>query len=137
MNRIVALILSLALASAGCTAARTRGQRVSVQPSASSGFDPALMASYVRQLPLGSRVRVNLADGKVIHGTLMKVDDPIFVQRRTRIPEPPLEIAMRDIRALELERNGGTGRAIATGVAAGAGAGLGILLLLALIFAND
>ena len=96
------------------------------------------MAEYVRQLPLGSRVRVSLADGRVIHGTLMKADaDPIVVQRRTRIPEAPLHIAIKDVQALELEsKTGGPGRAIAMGAAAGVASALGVLLILAAIFAG-
>jgi hypothetical protein len=96
------------------------------------------MASYVRQLPLGSRVRVSLSDGTVIHGTLIKADaDPIVVQRRTRIPEAPLQIPLKSVSALELEKGGGgAGRAIAIGAAAGAGAALGVLLVLAAIFSD-
>lgn len=105
---------------------------------ASADSDVAVMASYVRQLPVGSRVRVSLSDGTVIHGTLIKADsDPIAVQRRTRIPEAPLQIPLKEVRAVEPEKGGGgTGRAIAIGAAAGAGAALGVLLVLAAIFAD-
>lgn len=139
MRRIITFLLILATASAGCTAARAQGPRVPTQPAAAHATDPALMAAYVRELPLGSRVRVSLADGRVIHGTLMKADaDPIVVQKRTRIPEAPLQIAIKDVQAVELEsKTGGPGRVIATGVAAGAGAALGVLLILAAIFAAD
>lgn len=139
MQRIIAFVLILATASAGCTAARAQGPRVLTQPGAAHAPDPALMAAYVRELPLGSRVRVSLADGRVIHGTLMKADaDPIVVQKRTRIPEAPLQIAIKDVQAVELEsKTGGPGRVIAMGVAAGAGAALGVLLILAAIFAAD
>ncbi len=97
------------------------------------------MASYIRHLPVGSRVRVSLADGRVIKGTLMKADtDPIVIQKRTRIPEAPLAIAIDEVQAMELEgKNGGPGKAIAMGAAAGAGAALGVLLILAAIFAGD
>ena len=105
---------------------------------ASADSDPALMGSYIRQLPIGSRVRVSLSDGTVIHGTLIKADaDPIAVQRRARIPEAPLHIPLQQVRAVELEKGGGgTGRAIAIGAAAGAGAALGVLMVLAAIFAD-
>jgi hypothetical protein len=137
-KQAIALMLSVALMTAGCAAARAQGPRVSSQPSSSTAADPDLMAHYVRQLPPGSRVRVALADGTVIHGTLMKADaDPIMVQRRTRIPERPLAIAIKEVRALELEKNGGAGRAVAIGAAAGAGAALGVLMILAAIFAGD
>jgi hypothetical protein len=139
MKRFLTVILSLSVASAGCTAALAQGPRVPMQAPPQDVADINLMTSYVRQLPLGSRVRVALADGTVIHGTLMKTDDdPIVVQRRTRIPETPLQIPIRDLRAVELEKNGnGVGRAVAVGAATGAGAALGLLLVLAAIFAGD
>lgn len=140
MRRTVALVLSMTLATAGC-AARAQGPRVSTPPTGQAPIhttDPDLMASYVRQLAPGSRVRVTLADGRVVHGTLMKADaDPIVVQRRTRIPEPPLQIPIRDLQAVELEsKNGSPARAIAVGAAAGAASALGVLLILAAIFAD-
>jgi hypothetical protein len=96
------------------------------------------MADYVRQLPIGARVKVTLGDGSVLHGILMKRDvDPIVVQRRTRIPEPPVEIAIRDIRALELETGGNNvARTVAISAAAAAGATLGFLFILAAIFSD-
>jgi hypothetical protein len=135
MTRFVAIILCLATAAAGCGAARTQ---VATPGGSASAADVTLMASYVSQLPTGSRVRVSLADGRVIRGTLMKGDaDPIVVQRRTRIPEPPLSIPVRDVRALELDaKNGGAGRAIALGAAAGAASALGVMMLLVAIFAD-
>ena len=140
MKRFVILLLIAAMTSAGCTAARAQGTRVPTQPAAGSyAPDPALMADYVRQLPLGSRVRVSLADGRVIHGTLMRADvDPIVVQKRTRVPEAPLQIPIKDVQALELEsKSGGPGRTIAMGAAAGVASALGVLLILAAIFAAD
>jgi hypothetical protein len=95
------------------------------------------MAEYVRQLPVGSRIKVTRKNGDVLHGTLMKRDaDPIVVQRRTRLPEAPLTIPVADIVLLELQSDGSVGRTIGIGVAAGAGAALGVLLLLAAIFAD-
>jgi hypothetical protein len=136
-QRLVALVLSLAVASAGCASTRYPNVAVTASPLDPSTSDP-VMASYVRQLPVGSRVRVTLADGHVIHGTLMKSDgDPLVVQRRTRIPEAPLQIRIGSVRAVELEKqNGGPGRAIAIGAATGAGAALGVLLVLAAVFSD-
>jgi hypothetical protein len=135
MKRTLALILSVALASAGCTAARAQGPRVPTRPDTRQP-DTTVMASYISQLPLGARVRVSLADGTTVRGILMKADaDPIVVQKRTRIPEPPLEIPIRDVVALEA-KIGNTGRAIAMGAAAGAAAALGVLMILAAIFAD-
>ena len=139
-QRLTAFVLAVAVAVAsttGCASARPR-DTVVTSPVEPSGTDSVLMASYVRQLPVGSRVRVTLADGKVVHGTLMKADgDPLVVQRRTRIPETPLQIQIRNVRAVELEKSsGGPGRAIAIGAAAGAGTALGVLLILAAIFSD-
>ncbi len=138
MKRLVAVMLCLAMTTTGCAAARAQ---VSAQPTnlAQAAVDPALMAAYISQLPLGARVRVSLADGRVIRGTLMRAHtDPIVVQRRTRIPEPPVQIPIRDVQALELEtkNGGGTARAIALGAAAGAASTLGMLMLLVAIFAD-
>src|SRR5687768_2491402 len=126
-QRFIALVVSLAVASTGCASVRGQSSAVGTNPVETSKTDPTLMSSYVRQLPIGSRVRVTLADGSVIRGTLMKADaDPFVVQKRTRIPESPVEIPIRTVRAVELEKNGGAGRAIAIGAAAGAGAALGV-----------
>jgi hypothetical protein len=97
-----------------------------------------LMADYIRQLPVGSRVKVTRRDGKSIRATLMKHDtDPIVVQRRTRLPEPPVEIAVGDIVAMELDTpNGSMGRNIAVGAAAATGMTLGILILIAAVVAD-
>ena len=138
MRRIIALVLILATGSAGCATARVQGSRITTLPAATT-IDTDLMASYVRQLPLGSRVRVSLANGTVIRGTLMKADaDPIVVQKRTRIPEAPLHIAIKDVQAVEIEsKTGNPARNIAVGAAAGAAAALGVLRDLAAIFAGD
>ena len=138
MKRTMAFALSLTLATAGCTAARAQGPRVPTAPVERS-TNQSVMASYIRELPLGSRVRVSLADGSTLRGTLMRADgDPIVVQKRTRIPEAPLEIPLRDVLVLELEgKNGGTARAVAMGAAAGAASAVGVLMILAALFAGD
>ena len=138
MKRFLALLLSVLLAAPGCATTLARQSRVDGTRTNPPASDPALMADYIRQLPVGSRVRVTMANGKVIRATLMKRDaDPIVVQRRTRIPEPPFEIPVPDILAVELDTpNGGVGRNIAVGAAAAAGVTLGVLLLLAAIFSD-
>lgn len=137
-RKFLAVVVSLGVAASTTGCATSSAQRSRGVVLASADSDAALMASYVRQLPLGSRVRVSLSDGTVIHGTLIKADgDPIAVQRRTRMPEAPLQIPVKDVRAVELEKGGGgTGRAIAIGAAAGAGAALGVLMVLAAIFSD-
>jgi hypothetical protein len=139
MRKSLVLVLCAAIATSGCAAAaRTHQPGRAPAPPPTSGFDPAVMADYIRQLPVGSHVRVTLAGGSVIHATLMRRDtDPIVVQRRTRIPEPPIELAVRDIRALEIETGtSNPGRVVAITAAAAAGATLGVLLVLAAIFSD-
>jgi hypothetical protein len=138
MKRMLALLLCAMLGAPACASMRATEARLPQTADSVAAPDMALMASYVRQLHVGTRVRVRLADGQIVRGTLMKVDgDPIVVQRRTRIPEPPMQLAIKDLRGVEIEQaNGGPGRAIAIGAAAGAGAALGVILLLAAIFSD-
>lgn len=138
-RKLLALIVSLSLGwtTTGCAAATAQQPRGVVLASRDS--DIALIGSYVRQLPLGSRVRVSLSDGTVIRGTLIKADgDPIAVQRHTRLPETPLQIPLNSVISVELEKRGrgGTARAVAIGVATGVGALLGVMLILAAIFSD-
>ena len=131
---IVATLLSVSLGASGCASSRGYAQGAAA-PATRPAAD--VMTAYVRQLPVGARVRVTLADGRTLHGTLMNTGDPLVLQKRTRIPESPLEIALGSVRAVELEsKNGGTGRAIALGAAAGAASALGVLMVLAAIFAD-
>ena len=138
MKRAMALVLAVTIASPACATVGSRASRSFAAPQTTSGRpDPALMAGYINQLPIGARVKVDLASGDEIRGTLMKRDgDPIVVQRRTRVPEPPMEIRLRDIVAMELEAQGDSGRTVAIAIAAGAGSALGVLLLLAAIFSD-
>ena len=137
-QRLIAIVVNLAVASSGCASVRAQSSHIVTGPAPNLPTETSLMASYVRQLPVGSRVRVTLADGSVIRGTLMQAAvDPLVVQKRTRIPESPLQIQLSRVRSVELEKNGGSlGRAIAIGAAAGAGAALGVLMILAAIYSD-
>ena|SRR5690349_18162399 len=139
MKRLLVLVLCGSLSGSGCAS-----MSASPAPFAPSQrvvrdrVNPVVMADYVRQLPVGSKVRLNLANGERVHGILMKRDgDPIVVQRRTRLPETPMEISIEDILALEIE-NGGSNpaRTVAIGAAVAVGATLGVLMLLAAIFSD-
>ena len=138
-RQTIALTVCAALVS-GC--ASTGGPRVpsgaQSQPAVSlPARDPAVMAEYVQKLQPGTRVRVDLASGKTVKGTLMKATDrSIVVQTRTRLPEPPLELALNDILAVTPESSNGVGRAIGVGAAAGAAACLGVLLVLIAVFSD-
>ena len=138
MKRLLAVMLCTSIVSTGCAARMSAGIGVPDKDTQTERVDAAVMADYIKQLPVGSRVRVVQAGGKVVRGILMKnAGDPLIVQRRTRIPEAPIELALRDIVAVELETsNGSPGRTIAISAAAAAGATLGVLVLLAAIFSD-
>lgn len=140
MTRLLSLLLSVLIAAPGCASAIAHQSRSQpgVPRIAAPGVDPMLMADYIRQLPVGSRVKVTRRDGKSIRATLMKHDtDPIVVQRRTRLPEPPIEIAVGDIVSIEPDtQNGSMARNIAVGAAAATGVTLGILILIAAVVSD-
>jgi hypothetical protein len=134
MKRVLALVLSVALAGGGCATARG-SQVVAAEPrSDQRGSDSTLMADYVQRLPAGSRVRAVLADGQTLHGTLMRATDTTLVlQPRTRVPEPPIQLAIEKVASVELEPASSTGKAIAVGIVSGAAGTLAVFLVLALI----
>ncbi len=74
MPRPIAAILCFSLVCSGCASA-SGGRLTSAASVTSPRADPALLASYVKQLPIGSRVRVGVTGGTRINGTLMKADD--------------------------------------------------------------
>ena len=140
MRTSLSLLLAVTLAVPGC--ATTRASRIPTTTSTpmqqQSNADPKVMADYVRQLKVGSRVRLARTNGDEIRGILMKNDgDPLVVQRRTRIPEAPLEVPLREVLAVELEtKNGNPARTVAIGAVAAVSATLGVLLILAAIFSD-
>lgn len=134
MRRILAAIICASLLVSGC--ATTGAPRVQAP---ATPVDPALLASYVKQLPIGARVRVDFTNGRTMKGTLMKTTDTsIVIQRRTRIPEPPDDLSLATIAAVQIETNtGGPARAAWIGAAAGAGGALAVFLVLAAIFSGN
>ena len=71
---------------------------------------------------------------RMIKGT----DQSIFVQPKTRIAEPVVEIPMTDVLQVTPERHGGNsvGRAIGAGAAAGAAATLAIFLIMFAVYGD-
>src|SRR5688572_11899173 len=139
MKSALALLLTIALALPGCATARLTDPRFPAVSDQRRPVDPQVMADYVRQLRIGSRVRLTRTNGEEIRGTLMKNDgDPLFVQRQARIPEAPVEVPLRDVLAVELDipAKSHSGRNIAIGAAAAASATLGVLLILAMVFSD-
>lgn len=140
-KRLMALIVAASMATGCATSGRTRfamGQRVASADAPRQPMDRALLSEYVQKLPLGSRVRVDKVDGRAVRGTLIKAgDQALVVQPRTRVPEPPIEVAFADIVAVTPEgRNGGVGTAVGVGLLAGLGGTLLAFLILAAIY-ND
>jgi hypothetical protein len=145
IRQLIALALAAAVASSGCASAGggARHQSAGARYQTTSGQAKTsrtamLLSEYVSQLPIGSKVRVDLFDGHRLHGTLMKADQSgIVVRPRARIPEPPLEIPIDRIIAVDLERESGNiGKSIAIGVAAGVGGVMAVFAILAAIYSD-
>ena len=140
MRACLSLLLTVILALPGCATTRARIPATpgSAPLAQQARADPTVMADYVRQLKVGSRVRLARTNGEEIRGILMKNDgDPLVVQRRARIPETPIEIPLREVLSVELEtKTGNPARTIAIGAAAAVSATLGVLLILAAIFSD-
>jgi hypothetical protein len=127
MKRFLALIVSIAVSASGC-ATTTAGQAARLP---APGDGTTTMAEYAQRIPVGSRVRVEVADGRKVRGTLMKADaGSVVVSPATRVPEAPLEVPMGDVRRIELDQSMNVGKAIAIGAATGVAATFGILFLL-------
>jgi hypothetical protein len=140
MRSAVVLLLCATLAAPGCAATRTMRVQTTGQQTVTTNRSQTVLTEYAQQIPVGARVRVTATGHRTIRGTLVKkTDHAIFVQLRTRIAEPPVEIPIGELIAMDEERpseGGGVGKAIAAGAAAGAGAALGTLLILFAIFSD-
>lgn len=134
----IALVLCVAIAATGCAASGARG--VTVAPGAHrQTANRAVLAEYVLRLPVGSAIRVQRVGGDSIRGTLMKAtDQDLVIQPRTRVPEPPVEIALADVVAVTPDSNGGhnLAKAIGIGAAAGAGAALAVFFIIVALYAD-
>jgi hypothetical protein len=130
IKRGVGVILCATLAVSGC--ATTRVVQVSPAPSGDRLADRAVMTEYVQKLPTGATIKIERAHRRTMRGVLMKATDhAIFVQPRTRLPEPAIEIPLDDVLSVTLETSHGNsiGRSIAAGAAAGAGVVLTMILI--------
>jgi hypothetical protein len=95
------------------------------------------LRSLAGGIPLGSRIKLQVREGRRMTATLMQVtDEAIVVQRVTRVPEAPVTVRFDELLALQREDKGGftVGKAVGIGLAAGAGA---ILTLFAIMFSLD
>jgi hypothetical protein len=132
LQRTIAAMLCATLAAAGCaTTGTTPTAPAYVGPP--SNATRSVLVEYTQKLPPGTLVRVARSPGHSIRGTLMKAtDQSLFLQPKTRIPEPTIEIPFDDVVAVTPEpKNGNSvGRAIGAGAAAGAAAALSIILII-------
>jgi hypothetical protein len=133
----IAIVLCTAVATAGCAATGARG--VAVAPGTDrQSTNPDVLAEYVQRLPAGSAIRIHRVSGGTLRGTLMKATEQMMVvQPRTRVPEPPVEIAYKDVVSVTPEQQGNNiGKVIGIGIAVGAGAWLGVMLILAALYGD-
>ena len=118
--RSIALALVVAILAFGATGA-------SAQQSEATAWRQVAEA-----IPLGSRVKVQMTNGKRLNGTLMRVDgNAVMIKRNTRNPEPAVVVPFDQVSALEREQKGdgmNFGKAIAISVATGAGLVLSMIL---------
>lgn len=130
-HRTTAVMLCVTLAAAGCaTTGTTRTAPAYVGPQ--SNATRSVLVEYVQKLPPGTLVRVGRSQGS-IRGTLMKAtDQSLFLQPKTRIPEPTIEIPFDEVVGVTPEQKNGNsvGRAIGAGAVAGAAAALSIILII-------
>lgn len=125
------------LAAPGC--ATTRATRVQAPGHSTAAADQSLLSEYVQKLTPGSAVRVDRTAGGSVRGTLIKATDrSVVVQPRTRLPEPPVEVALSDVLSVtpESPRGPNIAKAIAAGAAAGAGAALAVFLIIVAAYAD-
>lgn len=125
------LMLCAALAAPGCATARA-GAPTPAAPQARTTTQQVL-AHYVQSLRPGTTVRIERAQGRAIRGTLMRANGTsLFVQPRTRIPEPPIEVPLSEVLSVVPDTgNGNTvAKAIGIGAAAGAAAALTVFLII-------
>jgi len=105
--------------------------------SASSGRErqppQAEWKTLAESIPIGTEVRIRVADGKSAVVVLMVVDDEgLVVQPATRIPEPPRRVPYDQLRQLEIAPKKRTSLSHAAGTGAGIGAATFLYVLLRL-----
>ena len=134
MQRPLAVMLAVALTLPGCASARA----TTASPPGLSAVPDPVIGEFVRSLPPGSRVRIDVAGGRTLRGTLLQAtDNSVTVQRHTRVPEAPLAVPMRDVQRVTIDAPASSNRGVAVGAAIGAGAALGVLWLIAALAFND
>jgi len=139
MKRIVAFALTVMLVGTGCgprriSLAAQSNMRSQAPASRVSTIqrDPEDWRRYITNLPAGTTLTLDLADGVRVTGIILGVEqDVVLVQPRTRLPSPVRRIAFDTIVALTPESRGGlnAGSAIAIGAATGTAAFIALFVI--------
>ena len=117
----------------------TAGNVLSAEAATAAKADQELAAwrKVAEAIPLGSKVKVQLVDGKTVKGTLMRVDDKtVMVKRSTRRPEPGVVVPFDMMSMIERDHGGGFGLGKALAVA-GVTAGVAVLTLFVIALSLD
>ncbi len=130
-KNVVALVLCASL-SAHCSGIRAAQGGAPLQTQPADRSATSVLATAER-IPVGSRVKLTLDDGRRFNAVLLGVEGTdVLVRERTRIPEAPLRLPANRIAWLELDTaRTGVGKMIAIGAAIGTGVTLGFLAILA------
>jgi hypothetical protein len=135
-NRGLAIIVCACVTVSACATARV-GSRLPAYASPQASPNRNVLVEYVQKLPPGTLVRVVRSQHGSMRGTLLKAtDQSLFIQPKTRLPEPLVEVPLDDVVGVTPEPQGGNGigRAIGAGAAAGAAASVAIFLIIIAAF---
>jgi len=125
------------LAAGGCASAG--GPTTAIYaPLTGASATQSVLVEYAQKLPPGTDVRVGRVTGHSVRGTLMKAtDQSLFIQPKTRVAEPMMEIPIADVVEVTPQHHGNSvGRAIGAGAAAGAAATLAIFLIMFAVYGD-
>ena len=127
MRAITALVLASVIGVGPSSAA-------AAQQAASIAEEAQALKEMAAAIPLGSRIKVHIREGRRMTATLMRVtEDAIVVKRESRVPESAVTIRFDELARLQRDdRKGGftIGKAIGVGLAAGAGAILTLFVIM-------
>ena len=138
MKRILALVLTTALVGSGCAQRLATPAAFSIAHAQARAIrdaaDPRDLEDrrkYIEQLPAGTAVQIDLADGTHLKATLIGVEhDVVIVQPRTRLPAAYRRIPLQAIVSLSPEsRNLNVSNAMAIGVGAGVASFVALFLI--------
>ena len=147
MKRIIALVLTTALVGSGCAQRLATPAAFSIAHAQARAIrdaaDPRDLEDrrkYIEQLPAGTAVLIDLADGTQLKATLIGVEqDIVIVQPRTRLPEAYRRIPLQAIVSLSPESASGSldvGKAMAIGVGAGVASFVALFLIVWTVLDN-